>query len=167
MIDARAEGGAYTRVFLNGQEWSKHTAPHKAAETAYDLALEALRQGVTPFPKIWTFVDGRVYYEPDPNVEAATIPPAPQPVISDGGEDLIDFLERIGPTPRVEVEITAPTLMQGLEVFLDSTRAGWLIEKMYHRAADGTKTLVAYGWRGFGLVVHRRVKGTIKLGGTT
>lgn len=154
-IEVTAKGLHQLKV--NGVPFSSHTQEREAIEKASKV-VEADPQLVctTIAPSI----------EIRASKGSIIVQPSPEPVISDGGEDLFDFLERVGPTPRVEVEITAPTLMQGLETFLQSHQESWLIHKMYHKAADGTKTLVAYGWRGFGLVVHLRKKGTIKIGGT-
>lgn len=147
----------YHRLSVNGVHFSNHSQQPEAIEKASKV-LEA-----DPTVKC-------AVVSPTLEIVASkgsiVVQPAPEPVISDGGEDLFDFLERHAPTPRVEIEVTAPTLMEGLENFLDSTRVGWLIQKFYHKTPDGVKTLVAYGWRGYGLVVHRRVKGTIKIGGT-
>jgi hypothetical protein len=144
---------------VNGVHFSSHVQEREAIEKASKVLELDPAIVCTMTPPI---------VEIKASKSSVAVPVLPvEPVTTDGGEDLFDFLERIGPEPRIEVTVTAPTLMAGLEQFLDSTRTSWLIQKFYVLAADGTKTLVAYGWRGFGFVVHRRVKGTIKLGGTS
>lgn len=154
-IDVTAKGLHLLKV--NGVQFSTHSQEREAIQKASKvLAADPTLVCTTTSPSI----------EIRAGKGSVAAPVIPDPIVSDGGEDLFDFLERNAPANRIEVTVEAPTLMAGLEKFLDSTRTSWLIQKFYSKTPAGVKTLVSYGWRGYGLVVHRRVKGTIKIGGT-
>lgn len=167
MIDTRAEGGAYHRVMVNGIEFSKHTTDYKASEAAYDVALEAIRQNVVPFPEVYVVSDRRVIYEPDASVAVTEIPPPPTPIVSDGGEDIVDFFHRNFPPPADMPVVSGETIYSGLDAFLDRSKepGRWKIDARYLRAPDGSDIPFALAWRGFGLLMHRRDKNAIRIGG--
>lgn len=169
MINSRAEGGAYHRVMVNGREWSKHTTTHKADEIAYDVGVDALRQGITPFPTIYVESAGRVYYEPDPAFGSTPIPPAPVPVLSDGGEDIVSFLHRHF-TPSTIIRVPAGTTgclyeRAGVDAVLDESAAPgeWKIRTRFIEDTNGENIPFLYAWKGYGLLVHRRKKNAIRI----
>ena len=169
MINARAEGGAYHRVMVDGREWSKHTTDYKAAEVAYDVALAGLdhfRRGVIPaVPVVYVTSDRRVYYEPDPQQDDVTIPAPGGPIVSDGGEDIVDFFHRNFPPPADMPVVSGETIYSGLDAFLDRSKepGRWKIDARYLRAPDGSDVPFALAWRGFGLLMHRRDRNAIRL----
>ena len=171
MIDARAVGGAYRRVMVNGAEFSRHTTIHKAGETAYDVALEALRQvqagTLAAFPSIEVVTDERVVYEVDPSVDPVTIPAPTTPPTSGGGEDLIDFIERNTATPTVFDVVHASSFEAALPVFAEQHKQDWLLHRIYRTNADGSRTWAGIGWRGYLLVWLYRDKTALTVGGAS
>lgn len=167
MIDTRAEGGAYHRVWVNAAEWSKHNTDYKAGEAAYDVALEALRQGTAPFPVVYVTSDRRVVYFPDPDVAVATIPAPSSPVVSDSGEEFIDFLERISGA-EIRVVATLPpekTVTDAIPNFRAETLKTWSPLNFRARFADGHEEWVGWGWRGYVLTWDGRDKNALRIGG--
>ena len=177
MINARAEGGAYHRVMVNGAEWSKHSTDYKAAEVAYDVALVGLdhfRRGVIPTLPV-VYVDGarRIYYETDPNMNADVVIAAPsEPVVSDGGEDFVDFIRRNATRPDpndptvIRVESTG-VIERDVAAQIEACKDLKLGARIWSDVdGDGVTEFVGLTWRGYSFQWWQRVHGAFKVGAT-
>ena len=156
-MSLKSTAKGYHRLLVNGVFFSQHSSLVEALVERASAILQADPSLiVTVYPPV---------YEVRASDATVVVPPT-EPVTSDGGEDLIDFIERIGPAPIVNETYQAASILAGVDAFLDRSRTTWLVNRCYWDPNDGTpKILVAYGWRGYGLLVHKRVKGTIKIGG--
>jgi hypothetical protein len=91
---------------------------------------------------------------------------SPAPVTSDGGEDLIDFIERTSAEPNIVAEIaSASSVEEAADEFAEETKKYLYPLRFYARLADGRREWVGMGWRGYVLLWNRRLKGAIKIGG--
>lgn len=162
-VKPRYEGGAYIRVYVNGQEFSKHTSSAHAADRANDVGMEALRAlaagEIAAFPLIYTQQDGRIVYEPDPSDTSVTLPPAPPgTVASDGGVDLVEFLETSGKVPPATSTLTGSdwgTIVPEFAAKHDDLWLHWLWEN---------GKLAAATWLGFVLVTKYRRRSWLRIG---
>lgn len=96
--------------------------------------------------------------------DAVPVTPA-EPVTSDAGEDLIDFIERhSAPVTSVDF-IEAASFEASIPRFAEQTKAEWTIRRLFRQNADGTRTWAGIGWRGYVLLFLYRDPGALRVGG--
>lgn len=184
MIDLIATGGMRHTVLVNGSVWSDHSQPHKAHESAYDVGVAALRQlaegTVEAFPEIRVVSTNTVRAEPDPNQDVVEIPPSPDaPPTSDGGLELLDFLEAVDPFDPNDVVLLTPSPLSPIDQVIamamnaaaeeSKTRSfprNMLIVPVRIEDPAGGPTPVRVGavWRGYKLGFDKRDKTAIRIG---
>lgn len=168
-VTPRAIGGRYYRVMVNGVEWSKHTTWYLAGDSAQDVAADAAARLVagelTVFPLIEITEDAKVVYEYDPDsgdVPDTYDPTAPAPM-SDGGEDLGDFLNRQLPapegTPTTTVASEAELVLKLDQQVQDSRDMGIGGTRLYPHGKLGGIAI-----KGITIQWWRRVRGFLKVG---
>lgn len=186
MIDLIATGGYAHTVLVNGSKWSgPHSQPHKAHESAYDAGVQALRHiaegTLDEFPEIRVISRNEIRAEVDPNQDLAEIPAASDPPTSDGGLDLIDFINAVDPFDPDNVEIIEAgplterdaRIYAGMRELAERSKQGtfaedprnFLLKPYVARVGeDGEPVRIGWAWRGYKLMVDQRDTTAIRIG---
>ena len=160
---ATAIGGGYFRLYVNGAFFSRHRDEREAFERATkvlagDPSLETVYFHGHP--------NAAYRVEVKPSDRTLAPPPSGEPLpMSDGGEDLVDFIDRIQGEPSTLEPLSGGTLSEQILEFAEQSKATWLVKRLYGDfEGDGTNNLVAIGWRGYVLILWTRQRGAIRIG---
>lgn len=170
-VKPRNVGGAYRRVLVDGREWSKHTNDFLAADSANDVGIAALdhlaRGIISRFPLIEIDGGARVVYEPDPDDTTIELPPEYMPPTSDGGLDLVDFLDQQFPYQgggTVLPDGTSLEVLQKTAADVSKQPGKWLFVPLRTLDAAGKSTLIGAAWRGYVFMYLWRDRTAIRIG---
>lgn len=146
------------RLSVNGAPFSEHNQEREAVGEKASQILEAdpsLVVTVTP-PVVEIRASGYV------------IPIEPtEPVLSDGGVDLIDFIAGHTVEPQRNPNPLEGDLFEVLHQFAANCKKDWLLHRLYFTLQDGTEIWAGIGWRGYSLLWYERDKDALKVGGGT
>jgi hypothetical protein len=146
----------YNALSVNGVHFSNHSSLIEAVAEKASAILEAdPTLVVTVRPPI---------IEVRASEDAIPVPPM-EPIVSDAGEDLIDFLARVSPPPNVIADLgTVSSVEDAADEFADESKTRVLPIRCYATIA-GVRTWVGIAWRGYLLLWHRRDKAALRIGG--
>lgn len=145
----------YYRLMVNGQHFSNHSQEREGIEKSshiLEITPEAIVTLTPPIVKVESSKTGVT----TPNIPG-------EPVLSDAGEDLIDFIDRMQGPPTSYEKIIVDNFYAGVEAFIVKTKATWLVRRLYWEV-NGEKIWVGIGWRGYILIWHKRDKTAIRVG---
>lgn len=160
-VELTARDQGYYYLFVNGAQFSRHVQEREAAQVGISAKLAAPRASVTYMHG----VNGAPYAVDitlDGEPVAVTQPAAPP--VSDNGEDLIDFIDRIDGEPTSFDFIDAPDIGTALAIFAEQTKETWLVKRLFMSHVDGSREFVGIGWRGYILFWQWRDKGALRVG---
>lgn len=147
----------YNALSVNGVHFSNHSSLIEAVAEKASAILEA-------DPALVVRVQPPVI-EIRASDDAVPVP-SPMPVVSDSGEDLVDFLERISAPPNIVATLPpTSTVEESLDEFAAETLKTWRPLRFYARHPDGREEWVGWGWRGYIVTWNHRDRQALRIGG--
>lgn len=149
------------RLNVNGAFFSGHMTPDEGYEKASEALDVAPGAAVVLQPPLIAIAAGK---------GTVTVPvDSPPPVLSDKGEDIIDFIARVAnrtqPDPDGEVMVGTGDIHKDIDALVERSKTKILLTPIYADVdGDGKVEWVGLAWRGYGLEWWQRVKGAINIG---
>lgn len=156
-MSLRTTSKGYHALTVNGQHFSNHTSLIEAVAEKASAILEA-------DPTLVVHVRPPLI-EVRASDDAIPVPPN-EPVRSDGGVDLIDFIAGHTVEPQRNPNPLAGDLFTALHQFAENCKKDWLLHRLYFTLQDGTELWAGVGWRGYTLLFYNRDKSALKVGGS-
>ena len=154
-MSLKSTAKGYHRLLVNGVFFSQHTSLIEAVVERASAILQADPSLiVTVYPPV---------YEVRASDVSVVVPPS-EPVVSDGGIDLIDFIAGHTVEPQRNPNPLVGDLFDVLHQFAENCKRDWLLHRLYFTLQDGTELWAGVGWRGYTLLFYNRDKSALKVG---
>lgn len=155
-MSLKSTAKGYHRLLVNGVFFSQHASLVEALVERASAILQA-------DPSLVVTVTPPTY---EVRASDAAIPvPTAEPIISDGGVDLIDFIAGHTVEPQRNPNPLVGDLFTALQSFADNCKKDWLLHRLKFGLQDGTELWAGVGWRGYTLLFYSRDKNALKVGG--
>ncbi len=150
------------QVRVEGANFSQHNEPFEGIQKASEILGASPAARVTLTPPVIEIVASGIEIELGSTV----------PVLSDMGEDVVEFFARLAGNPMEVVledwrgNVThADSFWQGLELMAEKHKGDLLVTPMYgDYVGDGKSRFVGLTWKGYIFTWHRRKRGAISIG---